>query len=91
MKLSSQEQHFFHAFSELLKKHADMNGKFSLWRVHQHHTLQKDEILHETSDPNHRTSTVRVIQKTCLPDTAFPAQWLVKANGSIETTIWCCE
>ena len=91
MNLSIQEQQFFQDFSALLEKHPAMDGKFSLWRVHQHHDLQDHETLHEISDLPMRTSTVRVINKNTLPDTAFVSQWLVKADGTINTVSWCCD
>lgn len=91
MNVSQREQAFFQDFSALLKKHADMDGKFSLWRVHQHHSLEDDEILHETSDLEQRTSTVRAIKKTELPEAAFASQWLIKADGSVEAAVWCCD
>lgn len=91
MNLSTQEQQFFHDFSALLEKYPTMDGQFSLWRVHQHHDLQEHEVLHEVSDPMLRTSTVRVINKDTLPETAFASQWLVKADGTIKTVVWCCD
>jgi hypothetical protein len=91
MDISSQEQAFFQAYANLLKKYRHMNGKFGLWRVHQHHTIGDDELLHEVSDPVKRTSTIRVIKKNNLPDTAFASQWLIKANGTIKATVWCCD
>jgi hypothetical protein len=91
MDFSTPEQHFFQDFSDLLKKHAAMDGKFSLWRVHQHHEMEEDEVLHEISDLITRTSTVRVIKKEALPETAFVSQWVVKADGSIKPASWCCD
>jgi hypothetical protein len=38
-----------------------------------------------------RTSTVSVIKKETLPETAFASQWLVKADGSIKPVVWCCD
>jgi len=46
MNISMQEQQFFQDFSALLKKHSAMDGKFSLWRVHQHHEIKEDELLY---------------------------------------------
>lgn len=89
--LSIQEELFFQDFSKLLKKHATMDGKYSLWRVHAHHALKADEVLHETSNKLARTSTAKVIKKTLLPKNAFVSQWIVRSDGSKKPEMWCCE
>ncbi len=89
--LSIQEELFFQDFSKLLKKHTAMDGKFSLWRVHTHHQIKADEVLHESSDKRARTSTTRVINKKRLPKEAFISQWLVKGDGTRKAAVWCCD
>lgn len=89
--LTPREQQFFKAFSHLLQEYDDMDGKFSLWKVHKHFTLQDNEVLHETSDTYKRESTVRVIDKSDLPQNAFVSQWLVSKDGSYIQSSWCCD
>lgn len=89
--MSNQEQVFFKDFSALLNKHPEMDGQFSLWRVHQHHDLLEDEVLHEMSDITTRTSTTRVIKRNALPKSAFVSQWIVRADGTVRTNTWCCD
>ena len=91
MNLSTQEMDFFKDFSALLKKHEALDGKFSLWRVHQHHDMRPDEVLHEISDLGTRTSTTRVVKKDALPNAAFVSQWIVRADGTIQPNTWCCD
>lgn len=91
MDISMQEQQFFQDFSDLLSKHAAMDGKFSLWRVHQHHEIAEDEVLHEVSDSIMRTSTINIIKKETLPEAAFASSWLIKSDGSVKPIVWCCD
>lgn len=91
MNLTAQEKAFFADFALLLQKHEEMDGQFSLWRIHQHHNLEADEVLHETSDIQKRVSITSVIKKENLPQSAFPSQWVVRANGDISVNFWCCD
>ncbi|MBA2651638.1 MAG: hypothetical protein H0U73_05155 [Tatlockia sp.] len=89
--LSTREQEFFGAFSNLLKDFEDFDGKYSLWKVHNHFSVMKDEVLHETSDSNRRESITSVIKADQLPDSAFVSQWVVLADGTVEPEKWCCD
>lgn len=89
--LCTREQEFFGAFSNLLEKFEDLNGKFSLWKVHNHFPIMKDEVLHETSDSDKRESTTKVIKASQLPNNAFISQWVVLADGTVQAERWCCD
>lgn len=75
----------------MLQEFEDMEGKFSLWKVHHHFPLQDNEVLHETSDLQKRQSTVSVIKSSALPDNAFISQWMVSKDGTYVGTTWCCD
>lgn len=89
--LTTREQAFFSEYTELLKKFDDMDGKFSLWRVHEHFDVDEAEVLYETSDVSARKSLVQVVKKTQLPEKAFVSQWVVLADGTIKPSTWCCD
>lgn len=71
-------------------KYPGMEQKFGIWKVHHHFDLAADEILHETSDPITKESTLRIIKRDALPQGAFASSWSLGSNGP-EVHTWCCD
>jgi hypothetical protein len=68
----------------------EMAERFGIWRVHNHFEMGEDEVLHETSDPKTKESTLRIIPKANLPQGAFASTWRLTAHGPV-VAAWCCD
>ena len=89
--LSDRDQSFFHAVYNLIKAdYPEMEGKFGIWRAHEHFDLQEGEVFHETSNAETKESILRIIPKNKLPKNAFASSWKLTEHGPIVAT-WCCD
>ena len=89
--LSKQDTDFFQDVYNLMKtKYPEMEEKFEIWRIHQHFNLQEGEVFHETSSPETKESTLRIIKKEDLPKQAFTSSWKLTKSGA-EPAAWCCD
>lgn len=89
--LTERETAFFEDVHTMMKKsYPDLADQFGIWRVHQHFQPKEDEIFHETSNPETKESTLRLIKKSELPQNAFPSTWTLSEKGPVVAS-WCCD
>lgn len=89
--LPKRDQAFFEAVYELLdKSFPELKEKYGIWRVHNHFPIKESELFHETSNPDTRESTLRIIKKDELPSEAFASAWKLSHQGPLVAT-WCCD
>jgi len=89
--LNENDIKFFEDVYELMKnKYPGMEDRFGMWRLHQHFELNDDELFHETTNLDTKESTLRIINKKDLPNSAIPTTWQLTAAGPTIQT-WCCD
>lgn len=89
--LQQTEIDFFKDVKQLIdSKYPGMEEKFGLWKVHHHFDMEENEVLHETSDPATRESTLRIVKRENLPEHSFATSWKLTTQGPVVCS-WCCD
>jgi len=89
--VTTRDEEFFNAvYSLMTKSFPDMIERFGIWRIHEHFQIDADETFHEISNHETKESTLRIVKKEELPESAVATSWRLSADGHAVAT-WCCD
>ncbi|GGX22082.1 hypothetical protein [Aquimarina muelleri] len=85
MPLHSGDENFLKELQAVLEKHGNIN-RFGLTLLHDHFTINEDEILLETNDHHDRTLEMQVVKRSDLtPDVKFTS-WRIGGPNAVALT-----
>ncbi|CRL52078.1 hypothetical protein SB725_29245 [Pseudomonas sp. SIMBA_041] len=87
--LDEKDALFIGELCELLKRHENTE-RFGLFLLHDHFTMNRDEILLESNDPDARTLHMEVVKRENLPEGKFTSWRLGGTRGNkVEALTFC--